>query len=169
MSSPYTSASPNAAPKSSGKKWVLFGCGGCLGLITLALLGIAGFVFVVLGAIKKTDAYQIALDRTTGSPAVQEALGTPIKETFFSPMGAVNITGTTSTADLALTLQGPNGVASTVAKATKEGEGTWDFSILTVTIANTGQIIDLLADEAPAEAPVEAPVEAPADPAAPAN
>ncbi|HSJ01562.1 MAG TPA: cytochrome c oxidase assembly factor Coa1 family protein [Verrucomicrobium sp.] len=142
----------NAAPKSSGKKWVLFGCGGCLGLIVLGVIGVVAFVFVVLGAIKKTDAYAIALKKTTDSPQVQEALGTPITESFFSPMGAVNINNGVSTADLALTLQGPKGTAATVAKATKHEGAEWQFSVLTVTVIN-GPTIDLLSENLPAAAP----------------
>lgn len=151
----------NAAPKSSGKKWVLFGCGGCLGLIALGIAGIVGFVFVVMGAIKQSDAYKIALAKAQNSPAVQEALGTPIKENFFSPMGSASIDNGAGKADLALTLQGSKGTGVATVVAAKPAGGEWQFSVLTVKVLPNGPDIDLLTEG-------QAPTPAPAPEAAPA-
>lgn len=152
----------NPAPKSGGKKWVLFGCGGCLGLIALGIAGVVGFVFVVLGAIKQTDAYKIALSKAQNSPALQAAIGTPIKENFFSPMGSASTNNGAGEANIILTLEGTNGRAAVVtATASKPAGGEWQFSVLNAKVAPSGPDIDLLTEGQPAD-PAAAPATAPA-------
>jgi hypothetical protein len=135
---------PSAAPQKSGsgKKWVLFGCGGCLGLLILTAI-IGWFAFsAVVGMIKSSDAYQTALKRTQASPEVQAALGTPIKEGFMMT-GSIATNNGVGTADFSFPITGPKGEGNVIAKASKSASGPWEFSTLQVKINGRDGFIDL--------------------------
>jgi hypothetical protein len=141
---PLPPAQPPVQPaKSSGGKWVLFGCGGCLVLIVIGALAAGGIFMFVFGAIKNTEAYTTALKRAQDSPEVQAALGTPITPSYFVT-GAVSTDNVQSTADLSIPITGPNGAGVVIAKATKTGDAAWVFSVLQFLNAKTGQTTDLL-------------------------
>jgi hypothetical protein len=141
---PLPPSPPPAVPQKSGsgKKWVLFGCGGCLGLIVLCV--IAGFVLVnfVFGVIKKSDIYETAFKRAQNSSEVQAALGTPIKDGFMVS-GSVNINNGEGTGDITFPISGPKGEATVVAKGSKSPSGPWQYTLIQVTVTSTGQVIDL--------------------------
>jgi hypothetical protein len=135
---------PPATPQKSGsgKKWLVFGCGGCLGLIILmAVIGWFAFSAVV-GMIKSSDAFQTALKRTQASPEVQAALGTPIKEGFMMS-GSISTNNGVGTADFSFPVSGPKGEGTVSAKASKSATGPWEYSTLQVHITGSGQVIDL--------------------------
>lgn len=122
---------------------MLFGCGGCLGLIVL--MAIAGGVFFVsiLGVIKNTDVYKTALQRAQQSPAVQEALGAPINDTFMV-MGKVSTDNGQGTADFQIPVTGSKTGGAIICKASKPPGGQWEFSQLEVVVGTTNQTINLL-------------------------
>lgn len=133
----------DTAPKK--KNWWLIGCSGCLGLIVLGMIA-GGAIFVgVLQVIKSTEPYKTALAAASGSPEVQEALGTPVAPGFM-PVGSVNSNtegGTTvETADLTIPLKGPKASGS-VHYAAKKAGGEWEVSDFTVTVEGSGQKIHL--------------------------
>jgi len=116
--------------------WWLIGCGGCLGLTLLGVLGCGLFLFGIVSVIKSTDPYKTALTAATNSPEVQAELGTPIKAGFL-PQGNVNSNFsngvTTETADLTIPLKGPKASGSLHYAASKAG-GDWKVSDFTVTV-----------------------------------
>ena len=125
-----------------GGKWVLFGCGGCLGLIILGCV-VGYFAFTgIIGVIKSSDAYQFALKRAQESPEVQAALGTPIKDGFMMT-GSINTDNGAGTAEFSLPISGPKGEGTVTAKAAKSAGGVWEYSTLQVQVTGTGQVIDL--------------------------
>lgn len=131
-------------PKSggSGKKWVIFGCGGCLVLIlAMAALG-AGITFFVFGTIKKTDVVATALKRAQDSPQVQSALGTPIDLGWWIS-GSVKINNGSGNADITGPIAGPKGEGTLQVKASKPPGGTWEYSQVDVLVTN-GEKINLL-------------------------
>ncbi|WP_395741863.1 cytochrome c oxidase assembly factor 1 family protein [Prosthecobacter sp.] len=117
--------------KSSAGKWVLIGCGGCLGL---AILGVVMCVTLFFGAsklIRKTDVYENALKHAQNSAEVQAALGTPI-ETGWSFSGSVNYTNGSGEASFTVPLTGPKGEGTLNVKADKTSGGPWRYSTLEV-------------------------------------
>jgi hypothetical protein len=140
---PPPPASGYPAPKSGGgKKWVLFGCGGCLALIVLGAIAVGGLVFFVFGAIKKSDVYADALKRAQSSPQVQTALGTPIEDGMWVS-GSVNTTNDSGHAELTSPLSGPKAQGALVLKADKAAGGPWTYSVLEVQVTG-GEKINLL-------------------------
>jgi hypothetical protein len=126
--------------KSSGTKWVFWGCGGCLGLMLLGGIVMGVIFFGVMSVIKNTDAYKSAITATT-SPEVQAELGTPITPGIF-PMGSVNMNNGQGTADLSIPITGPKGAGTIHYKATSNG-GSWKVSEFNVVISSDGKVIDL--------------------------
>lgn len=135
-------AYPPSQPASNNKKWVFLGCGGCLGLLVIA--AIAGFFLfsTVVKTMKGSDAYKEALQRAQASPAVQEALGTPIEDTFFVG-GSISIDNGNGEAHFAAPLKGSKAQGVLNVNATKSG-GSWQFHTLNVLVPTTNQVIELL-------------------------
>ncbi len=133
---------PVPAKGGSGSKWVLFGCGGCLGLVALGVVFIAVIFFFVFGALKNTDVYQTALKRAQSSSEVQAALGTPV-EAGFMMSGSVSVNNGQGTADITIPISGPKGNADVVAKATSQPGQTWQYTVLEVHVTGSDQVIDL--------------------------
>ena len=101
------------------------------------------FIFVVVfNVIKSSDAYKEALARVQTDPAIQAALGTPIKEGLFVT-GSINTSGSSGEADIAIPISGPYGKATVYAVATKSAE-RWTFIALLVEVRDTGEIFNLL-------------------------
>ena len=137
---------PTPGPVPTKKtNWWLIGCGGCLGLIVLGLIGGAVLVFGVTRVIKSTEPYTTAVSAAMNSPAVQARLGTPIQPGFL-PQGNVNSHTsngvTTETADLTIPLKGPKASGHVHYAASREG-AKWEVRDFTVTVDGTGEQIKL--------------------------
>lgn len=143
----YPPSQPPLPQQKSSKKWWFLGCGGCLGLILLGVLGFGAIFYTAMTAIKKTDAYAEAGKRAKASTIIQEAIGTPINEEFWAT-GAVSINNGAGTADFIIPLSGPKGKAVVTVKATKAaGAAAWEYQVMKAVIVGgprNGEEIDLL-------------------------
>ncbi|OYW77424.1 MAG: hypothetical protein B7Z37_04080 [Verrucomicrobia bacterium 12-59-8] len=142
--SPFPSSVPPPipAPKGSGGKWVLIGCGGCLGLIVLSAVFSFGIFFFSMQVIQKTDVYAEAFKRAQDSAEVQAALGTPIT-TGWSFSGSVNYNNGSGYAKFTLPVTGPKGEGILTVNADKSsGAAAWQYSTLEVEFPD-GQKVDL--------------------------
>ena len=110
-------------------------------LCLAAVISLGGFVAIIFGFMKSSDAYSGAVSRAESAPAVIAALGTPIKEGFFVT-GSVEISGPSGKAELAIPLSGPKGGATVYVAAIKS-VGEWHYNGLVVQIAKTNERIDL--------------------------
>ncbi|HSI65677.1 MAG TPA: cytochrome c oxidase assembly factor Coa1 family protein [Candidatus Saccharimonadia bacterium] len=132
----YPPSQPPMPQKKSSKKWWFLGCGGCLGIIVLGLLGIGFFVVSIMGVIKNTDAYTGALQRAQNSAELQEAIGTPMEPSYWV-MGSVSTVNGAESAEFAIPLTGPKGVAAVAVKASRPAGATaWEYSALEAVIAS---------------------------------
>ena len=141
---PGAARAPGGPPRSWWcRNWRWFVPAGCLSAILL----FAGFVAILLtivgGAMKSSDAYRNALAETRRSRAVAEALGTPVREGWFTS-GNVSVTGPSGSADLAIPVAGPKGKGKLYVVARKSA-GRGAHATLVVEVARTGERIDLLA------------------------
>ena len=130
----YTPPQPGqpAQKKSSGcLKIFLIGCSV---LIVLGIAFIAVLVFIVFGAIKKSDAYKQALTRVKSDQRVIAVLGEPINDGFWVS-GNMNFNNGKGNCDFKFPVSGPKGKATVHAVATTEGHG-WQYETLDVTPAN---------------------------------
>jgi hypothetical protein len=147
---PRDGRTPGAARGADGpprswwsRNWRWFVPAGCLSAILL----FAGFVAILLtvvgGAMKSSDAYRHALAEARRSRAVAEALGTPVREGWFTS-GDVSVTGPSGSADLVIPVAGPKGKGKLYVVARKSA-GLWSYETIVVEVARTGERIDLLA------------------------
>ncbi len=125
-----------------GRNWKWFVPVGCLGSLVLFAAFIAALMCLVFGMMKSSDAYQHAVTKAKASPAVQQALGSPIEEGLFI-MGNINVSGSSGQADLSIPVSGPDGEGRLYVVASKSA-GRWRFSTLIVEIGETKQRINLL-------------------------
>jgi len=126
------------------RNWKWFVPVGCFSICLL----FAGFIALIMtfafGVMRSSDAYKVALARAKASPAVVEALGTPIQEGYFTS-GNVNVTGPSGNAELSIPISGPKGNGTIYLEARKSA-GEWSFSKLLVKIEKSSKRIDLLAE-----------------------
>ncbi len=94
--------------------------------------------------MKSSDAYKQALDKAKSNPDVVAALGSPIKEGYFTS-GSININGASGNADLAIPISGSKGKGTVYLEAQKSA-GEWSYSKLVVQIDQTNERINLLSE-----------------------
>lgn len=128
--------------KAKSNNWVLFGCGGCLGLVILMMIGGAALAYFAFGTLKKSDLYQIALKRAESAPEVQAALGTPL-ETGWMLQGSMRVENNHGTADLKIPLKGPKGEGMLLVKGNQTDGGPWVYSELQAVLPD-GKSVNLL-------------------------
>ena len=140
---PFPSSTPPPIPakKPGARKWVLLGCGGCLGLIVVGAIFSFGIYFAVMNVIKKTDVYAEAFQRAQNSTEVQAGLGTPIT-TGWAFVGSVNYKNNSGTASFTVPLTGPKGEGTLSVKADKSAAAPWQYSTLEVAFPD-GHKVDL--------------------------
>lgn len=147
---PVPPSIPPVPARGGAGKWVLLGCGGCLGLLLLGGAAVAAIFFFVFGALKKSDVYVESVRRAQASPEIQQAIGTPV-EPGWMLQGSLSTTNGDGTADLTIPLEGPKGEATLRVKATKRAGGNWQYSEMQATLPDN-RSIDLDSDALP---PVE--------------
>jgi Cytochrome oxidase complex assembly protein 1 len=143
MTPEESALSPPPLPRRNwfGRNWKWLLPSGCLFVFLLAIGFAAGIFFLVVGVMKESGAYKIAVTRARENPAVIEALGTPITEGWL-PSGSAHSVGPGGDANLAIPIRGPKGKA-TIYVAAMEVVGIWHFNTLAVEIEATHQRIDL--------------------------
>ena len=136
-------ASSPALPQKNwfGRNWKWVIPSGCLFVLLMALGFAATVFFLVVGMMKESDAYRIAVRRARDNPVVIEALGRPIKEGWL-PSGSTHSVGPGGDATLAIPIHGPKGKA-TIYVVAIETVGIWRFTTLVVEIEATHERIDL--------------------------
>jgi hypothetical protein len=107
--------------------------GGVFACVALAFFGI-------MGLMKTSGAYQLAVETARSNPTVQEILGTPVSDGLFTS-GSVSESGAEGEADLGIPLSGPRQNGTLRAKAVKE-ENTW--RILTLILETGGRQYSLI-------------------------
>jgi hypothetical protein len=127
------------------RNWKWFVPVGCLTLLAL----FAAFILVVVvgafGVIKSSDVVKDGLRRAQENPDVILALGEPVEDRWWIS-GAINTSGPTGEADVALPLKGPQGKGTLYIVASKEA-GEWSYQRLEVEVDGLPERIDLLAEE----------------------
>jgi hypothetical protein len=134
----------SVAPTKKGwLKWVALGC---VGLLLLGCALAAAIVWVSFGAMKRSEAAQLALERARAHPEVVEALGEPI-EVGWLMGGSISVTGPSGEARLSIPLAGPRAEGTLFLEAVKRA-GRWELTLLELA-PEGGEQINLLADDAP--------------------
>ena len=137
-------ATPADLPPRRGwwsRNWKWFVPTGCLAFVGLVVAFVLCIVVFVFSVLKSTDVYKTAVARAKANREVVAALGTPIKEGMFLS-GNTHADGASGAADISIPISGPKGKGTIYVVATKSA-GVWNYSTLTVEIAETKERIDL--------------------------
>ena len=124
------------------RNWKWFVPTGCLGLIVLFGLFIAGIFFGVTSMMKDSDAYKGAMTELQHNEIVKEKLGNHV-ETDGMVSGNISINNDTGNCDLQIPIKGSKGKGTLFVVAEKRGK--WKYSQMSVHIEATDEEIDLLA------------------------
>jgi len=114
-------------------------------MVAVGVAGIVGFIALIFGIMKSSDAYTGALAQVQASPAAAVALGSPIKDSFYV-LGSISLSNSSGQADLQIPVSGPKG-SGTVYVVAAKSLGSWHFNQLVLVIDQTKEQIDLLAPE----------------------
>jgi hypothetical protein len=137
MDTPASTPSSTPPPKSNAKKWIFFGCGGCLVLVVIGIVAFGGLAWFGIGKLKEHGAYVEGVGRATSSTQVQEALGTPVEPGMMTNF-SVNTVNGADTADFTVPLKGPKGEGVLTVKASKAaGQTAWEYPVLEVDVKGT--------------------------------
>ncbi len=123
------------------RNWKWFVPTGCLSLLVLFALFIAGIFFEVTSIIKDSDAYKESITAVQNNEIVVEKLGSPI-ETDGMVSGNITSTNDVRTCDVQIPIKGPKGKATLFVVGEKRGK--WKYSEMSVYIEKTNEKIDLL-------------------------
>ena len=114
--------------------------------VLFALLLIVGFFFLVyslvIGMMKSSEPYTVAMQLAQQHPVVQEKLGQPVEAGYFIT-GSISSNNLNGHAELLIPLNGPDGTANLHISADK-GAGKWTYNQLYINIDNHDQTINLL-------------------------
>ncbi len=124
-----------------GRNWLWFVPATLLLLAVLCAACGFGVFGGVMGIIKSTKPFQVAMERARSNERVVEALGQPIEEGFFV-QGNVNIQNQGGDANLTIPISGPEGSAKIYVNAPRE-RGVWSYDYLEVEVEGQTERIDL--------------------------
>lgn len=124
------------------RNWKWFVPVGCGGIVAVIVAFVAVILMIIMGSIKTSDAFKMALATAAQDPRVQEKLGSPIEAGWFIS-GNIEVSGATGKANLSIPIHGPRGKGKLYADGTKAA-GQWRFSTLAVEAESDGSRIDLL-------------------------
>jgi hypothetical protein len=123
------------------RNWWVFPAG-CLGMILLAVVFVAGAAWLALHFLKSNEAYRQGLQAALNSPAVIDALGEPITPGSVTS-GSVKYVNGDASASLEVPLTGPKGSGTLCIEADRK-QDQWKFTTLEVEINNGNVILPLL-------------------------
>jgi hypothetical protein len=113
----------------------------------------AGFLVLLLGVMKSSEAYQRSLARVKEDPAVIAALGAPVREGWMFT-GNISIENSSGRADLSFPVSGPKGKGTAYVHATRK-DGVWSFDEIAVQTATPAGRITLAGPAKSAPLPEE--------------
>lgn len=127
------------------RNWMWLLPSGCLSIVAVVVLFGVAIVALVFGILKSSGPYEAAVAEAKSSPAVQEALGTPIREGWYV-LGNLRYNNSSGDLDLTIPISGPNG-KGTIYLVGQRTAGEWHYSTFVVKIHATGDRINLLPTE----------------------
>lgn len=120
---------------------------GCLSVLVLGCLFVAGVMVVANTMMRSTDAYRLALEAAQREPSVTAELGRPVRAGWLTT-GHFEVRGPSGEANLEIPLSGPRGSGTLHVRASKSA-GKWSFSKLNVRVSGRHAPLDLLAASSP--------------------
>lgn len=144
---------------SARKSWIerhlaWFIAGVCAAALALLAGSIALVMNLVVGSMRESAPYAMAMATVRADPVVRDALGAPIHERWFMG-GHINIRGEDGDADFVIPITAPKGKAMVRVLATRLS-GVWYITALVVEIPAEKERINLLEEE-PAPRPPSPP------------
>lgn len=133
------------------RNWKWFVPVGVLTLLALMAGGVALLLYLVFSLMKSSDAYKTAMAAAQANPAVEAAIGKPIKAGWFVS-GNINTSGPSGHAELSIPLSGPKG-KGTLYVVENKSLGRWEVAQLVLEVEADGRRLDLL--EGPEAVPLE--------------
>lgn len=88
--------------------------------------------------MKSSGAYELAMAHATGSPAIEQRLGSPI-ESGFLVTGSFETSGASGSADLSIPISGPKGKARIYIRAQRIA-GQWEPDLLIVQFPDSHRV-----------------------------
>jgi hypothetical protein len=108
--------------------WRWFVPVGCFGMLTLAVLFVGLIMTLVIGLMKSSDIYRLAVAASSQHPAVIEVTGEPVKQGLLVT-GNIHISNGSGDADIRFHLRGPEG-GGTLHATGSRSDGKWTLESL---------------------------------------
>ena len=131
---------PAAPPPTRSRRGLVVGA-----IAVLVIAAGSGFVAMIGGFMKSSDAYTDAMARASGDCRVTQALGSPVEPGFFVS-GSVETSGPVGHAELSIPVEGPT-ASGTLYVVSDRSAGVWSPRALQLEMEDASRI-DLLAPAA---------------------
>ena len=126
-----------------GRNWLwVVPVGGCLTLIILGIVLAGSLFFGISKAMKSTEPYQLALEKSLSNEELKDIIGSPIEPDGMM-QGTMNYKNGQGDVDIRFPVRGPQGKATVEVKGEKDSE-EWEYEHLRAIIEKTGDTLDLL-------------------------
>jgi hypothetical protein len=122
-------------------KGVAVGCGGCLMVVAALVFFIVAVLGLVMLFLRGSEPCVETMRRAQKSPALQQALGEPMKMGWILT-GGVSTMNDSGSADVSIPISGPKGSVRIHTRAQRE-EGVWNYKEMSAPLP-TGEVVDLL-------------------------
>ena len=122
-------------------KGVAVGCGGCLMVIASIVFFVVAIVGGVMLFLRSSEPCAETLRSAQNSPALQQALGEPMKMGWFL-VGSVSITNESGSADISIPISGPKGSVRIRTRALRQ-DRVWSYQEMSTQLPS-GEAVDLL-------------------------
>lgn len=123
------------------RNWKWFVPTGCVSLLVIFGLFLAGLFFGITSMLKESDSYKFAMNAARHNTIAIEKLGTPIEDDGIAS-GSVSSSNSIEHCDLEIPIRGPKGRGTLFVVGTKNG--TWKYDEMSLYIEATKEKIDLL-------------------------
>ncbi|MBB5040304.1 cytochrome c oxidase assembly factor Coa1 family protein [Prosthecobacter dejongeii] len=122
-------------------KGVAVGCGGCLMIIASLAFFLVAIFGVVMLFLRSSEPCAETLRTAQSSPALQQALGEPMKMGWFF-VGSVSTTNMSGSADISIPFSGPRGSVRIRTRALRQ-DRVWSYQEMSTQLPS-GEAVDLL-------------------------
>jgi len=138
-----TSSSQTAAPSGNwwSRNWKWFVPVGCVTMVLLCVLFVAGIVGVVFASLRNSEIVRQSIAQAERNPEVALTLGTPLKPGLLVS-GNISLSGSSGNADVSIPVSGPRG-KGTIYCVARKSAGQWQYDKLEIELPNHAERVAL--------------------------
>ena len=123
------------------RNWKWFVPAGCVTMVLLCVLFVAGIIGVVFASLRNSDVVRQSIALAERNPEVALTLGSPLKPGWLVS-GSISLNGSSGNADVSIPVSGPRG-KGTIYCVARKSAGQWTYDKLEIELPNHAEHVPL--------------------------